>query len=147
MFIQSIEHNINYVENHHFSAKELRSLIKLPNLVKIFGTMLPAHKILVRYITLDKCFRSPKKWTLAMLITHCSEVLNEKVSKRSIQSDIQFLRDNGAPIVVNDKKYYSYENHSYSILQSEITKNIRTIFLPVNLARITGIIMLNLKNN
>ncbi len=55
-----------------------------------------------------------------MLIEHCSEVLNENVSKRSIQSDIQFLRDNGAPIVVNDKKYYSYEHNTYSILQKGI---------------------------
>ncbi len=63
-----------------------------------------------------------------MLITRCSEVLNEKVSKRSIQSDIQFLRGNGAPIVVNDKKYYSYENNAYSILQSEIPAKLEQQF-------------------
>ncbi len=82
--------------------------------------MLPAHKILLRYKILDKCFRSSEKWTLAMLVKHCSEELKEKVSKRSIQSDIQFLRDNGAPIIIIEKKHYAYEDKSYSILENKV---------------------------
>lgn len=91
--------------------------------------MLSGHKILLRYKTLDKCFRSPKKWTLDMLIDHCSKVLDEAISKRSIQSDIQFLRDTGAPIIVNNKKYYTYEDKSYSLLKKEIPKKLEEQFI------------------
>lgn len=91
--------------------------------------MLPGHKMLLRYKTLDKCFRSQKKWTLEMLISHCSKILKEKISKRSIQSDIQFLRDNGAPITVNEKKYYAYKDKSYSILKTTIPGKLEEQFI------------------
>ncbi len=90
--------------------------------------MLPAHKILLRYKTLDKCFRSSKKWSLEMLITHCSEVLKEKISKRSIQSDIQFLRDNGAPVSVVEKKYYAYTDKNYSFFEATLPLKLEQQF-------------------
>lgn len=91
--------------------------------------MLPGHKMLLRYKTLDSCFRSPKKWTLEMLIAHCSKILGEKISKRSIQSDIHFLRDQGAPIIVTRKKYYSYEEKAYSIFKAEIPEKLELQFI------------------
>lgn len=91
--------------------------------------MLPGHKMLLRYKTLDKCFRSSKKWTLEMLVEDCSKVLGEKISKRSIQSDIQFLRDNNAPISVCKKKYYEYTDKSYSILKAEIPEKLEEQFI------------------
>ncbi|PVX49935.1 hypothetical protein C7377_1574 [Balneicella halophila] len=91
--------------------------------------MLPGHKILLRYKTLDKCFRSKKKWTLEMLIVHCSRILDENISKRSIQSDIQFLRDNGAPVIVNDRKYYTYKDPNYSILKNKIPQKLEDQFI------------------
>lgn len=59
-----------------------------------------------------------------MLVSHCSNILGEKIGKRSIQSDIHFLREQNAPIIVNEKKYYTYENKTYSILKTEIPKKL-----------------------
>lgn len=84
--------------------------------------------MLLRYKALDKCFRSHKKWTLEMLVAHCSKVLGEKISKRSVQSDIQFLRDNNAPIIVTEKKYYSYDNKWYSIFKNTIPSKLEEQF-------------------
>ncbi|MBS9768860.1 MAG: hypothetical protein KGV44_15165 [Flavobacteriaceae bacterium] len=90
--------------------------------------MLAVHKIVLRYKTLDECFRSQKKWTLEELIVLCSNVLEEKISKRSIQADIQFLRDNNAPIIVTDKKYYTYSDKKFSFLKSEIPEKLEQQF-------------------
>lgn len=92
--------------------------------------MLQSHKMLLRYKTLDKCFRMrSKKWTLDMLVIHCSEILGESVSKRSVQSDIHFLRDlndgYAAPIIVMQKKYYTYEDKKFSIFGCKIPPKIQ----------------------
>lgn len=91
------------------------------------------HKLaLIRYKTIDNCLRNRyRKWTLEDLIEKVSEVLYEQegiengVSKRTIQSDIQLMRSDklgySAPIVVNNKKYYTYSDPAYSINQSRIT--------------------------
>ena len=87
---------------------------------------------LIRYTTLDNCLRNRhRKWTLEDLIDACSEALYEfegidkGVSKRTIQMDIQVMRSEklgyNAPIVVDDKKYYSYENPEYSITNIPLT--------------------------
>ncbi len=91
--------------------------------------MLTAHKIILRYRTLDSCFRVSPKWTLQMLIDKCSKVLNERISKRSIQSDIQFLRDHNAPIVVIQKKFYTYSHGNFNFEKSGIYEKFEQQFL------------------
>ncbi len=95
----------------------------------------PAHKItpmpvnrnaLIRYRTIDNCLQNrQRKWTLDKLIDACSDALYEYqgidtgVSRRTIQADIEMMRSNKlgyeAPIIVVDKKYYTYEDKNYSI--------------------------------
>lgn len=88
---------------------------------------------LIRYKTLDACFRNRyRKWTLEDLIEKVSEALYEyegkqnDISKRTIQADIQMMRSDklgyNAPIMVVDKKYYTYEDKKYSITQTPITE-------------------------
>ncbi|MBA4146123.1 MAG: phytanoyl-CoA dioxygenase [Cytophaga sp.] len=87
---------------------------------------------LVRYRTIDNCLRNrQRKWTLEDLIDACSEALYEYegidkgVSRRSIQMDIQLMRSDklgyNAPIVVLEKKYYTYEDPDYSITNIPLT--------------------------
>lgn len=81
---------------------------------------------LIRYRTIDSCLQNRRrKWTLDDLIDACSEAIYEYqgimtgVSRRTIQADIEMMRSNKlgyeAPIVVVDKKYYTYGDKSYSI--------------------------------
>lgn len=87
---------------------------------------------LIRYRTIDNCLRNRfRKWTLDDLIEACSEALYEYegidkgVSKRTVQMDIQMMRSDklgyNAPIVVADKKYYTYEDPEYSITNIPLT--------------------------
>ena len=88
---------------------------------------MPINKLaLIRYKTIDACLQNHyRKWTLDDLITSCNEALYDLegiktgVSRRTVQSDIQFMRSSklgyNAPIVVTDRKYYSYETKNYSI--------------------------------
>ena len=87
---------------------------------------------LIRYRTIDKCLQNrQRKWTLEDIINACSDALYEYegkdtyVSKRTVQLDIQTMRSNklgyNAPIVVYDKKYYTYEDESYSITNIPLT--------------------------
>ncbi|MFT5777591.1 MAG: putative DNA-binding transcriptional regulator YafY [Crocinitomicaceae bacterium] len=89
---------------------------------------------LIRYKTIDKCLQnSYKQWTLNDLIEACSDALHEyenrdvNVSKRSVQLDIQLMRSDklgyNAPIEVYDRKYYRYEDESYSITNIPLTEN------------------------
>ena len=86
---------------------------------------------LIRYKTIDLCLRNRyRKWTLEDLIEKVSDALYEfegittGVSKRTIQADIQFMRSDklgyNAPIVVENRKFYTYENPDYSITQSPL---------------------------
>ncbi len=81
---------------------------------------------LIRYKTLDQCLQNRfRKWTLEDLIDACSDALYEYegidkgVSRRTVQGDIQMMRSDklgyNAPIIVVDKKYYTYEDSDYSI--------------------------------
>ncbi len=81
---------------------------------------------LIRYKTIDKCLQNRfRQWTLDDLIDKVSEALDDYegiktgVSKRTIQADIQLMRSDklgyNAPIVIQDKKYYIYEDKNYSI--------------------------------
>lgn len=86
---------------------------------------------LIRYKTIDDCLRNRnRKWTLESLIEKVSDVLYEKegitsgVSKRTIQADIQLMRSNklgyNAPIIIKDRKFYTYSDPEYSITQAPI---------------------------
>jgi predicted DNA-binding transcriptional regulator YafY/ectoine hydroxylase-related dioxygenase (phytanoyl-CoA dioxygenase family) len=87
---------------------------------------------LIRYKTIDKCLQNHyRKWTLENLIDACSDALYEYegidkgVSKRTIQGDIQTMRSDklgyNAPILVEEKKYYTYEDPNYSITNIPLT--------------------------
>lgn len=87
---------------------------------------------LVRYKTIDKCLQNRfRKWTLNDLIDAVSDALYEYegigkgVSRRTVQGDIQMMRSDklgyNAPIVVLEKKFYTYENANYSITNIPIT--------------------------
>lgn len=81
---------------------------------------------LIRYKTIDKCLQNrSRKWTLNDLIDACSDALYEYegisdgVSMRTTQLDIQMMRSDklgyAAPIIVYDRKYYTYADSNYSI--------------------------------
>jgi predicted DNA-binding transcriptional regulator YafY len=102
-----------------------------PNPIPIaIGTKLKTMPVnrnaLIRYRTIDSCLQNRyKKWTLDDLIQACSDAIYEYqgitrgVSRRSVQADIEMMRSNKlgyeAPIVVVDKKYYTYADKNYSI--------------------------------
>lgn len=87
---------------------------------------------LIRYKTIDACLQNRyRKWTLENLVEACSDALYEYegmskgVSVRTVQMDIQLMRSEklgySAPIVVLDKKYYTYEDPKYSITNIPLT--------------------------
>ncbi|MCB0549040.1 MAG: WYL domain-containing protein [Phaeodactylibacter sp.] len=87
---------------------------------------------LIRYKTIDQCLQNRyRRWTLEQLIDACSEALYEYegiskgVSRRTVQADIQIMRSDklgyNAPIVVVEKKYYTYEDPDYSITNVPIS--------------------------
>ena len=94
---------------------------------------MPANRnALIRYKTIDKCLQNRyRKWTLDNLIETVSDALYEYegidkgISKRTIQSDIQTMRSDklgyNAPIIVLEKKYYTYEEPDYSITNIPLT--------------------------
>lgn len=87
---------------------------------------------LVRFKTIDNCLRNRhRKWTLQDLIDACSDALydyegiDKGVSRRTVQMDIQMMRSDKlgyhAPIVVEEKKYYTYSDPDYSITNIPLT--------------------------
>lgn len=94
---------------------------------------MPINKnALIRYKILDACFRNrQRKWTLDMLVDKVSDALYEYegiskgASVRTVQYDIQMMRSDklgyNAPIIVVDKKYYTYEDPKYSITNLPIS--------------------------
>ena len=87
---------------------------------------------LIRYRTIDKCLQNRRrKWTIESLMDACTEALYEyegidkPISLRTVRLDLQAMRSDklgyNAPIVVTDKKYYSYEDAQYSIANSPIS--------------------------
>lgn len=95
---------------------------------------MPINKLaLIRYKTIDNCLKNRfRKWTLDDLVEACSEALYEYegmdkgVSKRTVQLDLQNMRSEklgyNAPIIVEEKKYYTYEEQGYSITNSPLTR-------------------------
>lgn len=94
---------------------------------------MPVNKnALIRYRTIDKCLQNRRrKWTIEDIIDACNDALYEfegidkGLSLRTIRSDINAMRSDklgyNAPIIVTDKKYYSYENPDYSISNIPLT--------------------------
>lgn len=88
---------------------------------------MPVNKnALIRYRTIDKCLcNRQRRWTLTDLMQACTDALYEyegmlkPISKRTIQFDIQNMRSDKlgyqAPIIVVDRKYYTYDDPNYSI--------------------------------
>lgn len=95
---------------------------------------MPINKLaLIRYKTIDTCLQNRfRKWTLEDIMEAVSDALYEYegitsgISKRTIQLDLQNMRSEklgyNAPIVVTDKKYYSYEEKGFSITNSPLTQ-------------------------
>jgi len=88
---------------------------------------------LIRYKTIDDCLKNRyRKWTLDDLIEKVADVLYQTegitsgVSKRTIQADIQVMRSDklgyNAPIVVTDKKFYTYSEPGYSITNAPVNQ-------------------------
>ncbi|MCC8175048.1 MAG: WYL domain-containing protein [Bacteroidales bacterium] len=79
---------------------------------------------IVRLRTIDRCLQRGRQCTLQELNDACYDALNElgyaeELSLRTTQRDIQLLRSSelgyNAPIVVRERKYYSYEDPKFSI--------------------------------
>ena len=94
---------------------------------------MPANKsTLIRLRTIDACLcRRQKTWTLEDLRQACEDALADcegidGVSLRTIQRDIQLMRSDklgyNAPIIVRQRKYYTYEDSDYSITQMPLSK-------------------------
>ena len=86
---------------------------------------------LIRYKTIDNCLKNRfRKWTLEDLMEKVSDALYEYegissgISKRTIQGDIQMMRSDklgyNAPIVIVDRKFYTYDDADFSITNSPI---------------------------
>ncbi len=87
---------------------------------------------LIRYRTIDKCLQNRRrKWTIEDLIDACNDALYEydgidtDISMRTIRLDLKAMRSDtlgyNAPIIVSNKKYYSYSEEDYSIANSPLT--------------------------
>jgi predicted DNA-binding transcriptional regulator YafY len=98
---------------------------------------------LIRYRTIDACLQNRfKKWTLENLIEACSDALYEfegidrGVSRRSVQADIEIMRSNKlgyeAPIIVVDRKYYTYAAKNYSIINSPLNQQDMQVLTEVS---------------
>jgi len=102
---------------------------------------------LLRYKTIDNCLRNRRrKWTLQDLMKACEQALYEygfsgigMASRRTIQMDLQFMRSDAgysAPIIVVERKYYTYEDPDYSITKAPINKDdVRQLSEAVSLLR------------
>lgn len=88
---------------------------------------------LLRYKTIDRMLRGGRQATLEELMDACSDALYDyngygDVGKRTIQNDIQEMRYSQAlgyyaPIEVVGRKYYTYSDRSYSIMNMPISKD------------------------
>jgi predicted DNA-binding transcriptional regulator YafY len=98
---------------------------------------------LIRYRTIDKCLQNRRrKWTIENLIGACNDALYEYegidkgVSLRTIRLDLNAMRSDklgyNAPIIVTDKKYYSYEDPDYSITNIPLTSQDLNILQEVS---------------
>jgi len=98
---------------------------------------------LIRYRTIDKCLQNRRrKWTIEALIDACNDALYEYegidkgLSLRTIRLDLNAMRSDklgyNAPIIVKDKKYYTYEDADYSITNIPLTTQDLSILQEVS---------------
>ena len=98
---------------------------------------------LIRYRTIDKCLQNRRRrWTLEDLICACNDALYEyegvetDISIRTIRLDLKAMRSDSlgynAPIIVTEKKFYSYETDDYSISNSPLTSKDLNILQEVS---------------
>ena len=98
---------------------------------------------LIRYRIIDQCLQNRRrKWTIENLIAACNEALYEYdgleqgVSMRTIRMDLNAMRSNrlgyNAPVIVVDKKYYSYEDADYSISNIPLTEQDLSVLQEVS---------------
>lgn len=98
---------------------------------------------LIRYRTIDRCLQNRRrKWTIEALIDACNDALYEYegidkgLSMRTIRLDLNAMRSDklgyNAPIIVKDKKYYTYEDADYSITNIPLTTQDLTILQEVS---------------
>lgn len=104
-------------------------------LKKFENERMPLNKnALIRYRTIDQCLSNrQRRWTLEDLINACSDALYEYegirkgVSTRTVQMDIQNMRSEklgyNAPIIVEERKYYTYADPDYSISRMPLSGN------------------------
>jgi predicted DNA-binding transcriptional regulator YafY len=97
------------------------------------GAFMPVNRnALIRYRTIDKCLQNRRRtWTIEDLINACNHALYEyegvdtNISLRTIRLDLNAMRSDSlgynAPIIVKDKKFYTYEDPGYSITNSPLT--------------------------
>lgn len=97
---------------------------------------MPQNKnAIIRYNTLDKCFRNPgRNYTIDDLLEECNKALAEEnpntdgIKRRQLFVDIKFMEsENGwsidlQRIPVGKKKYYRYENMKFSISNKPINE-------------------------
>ncbi len=94
---------------------------------------MPVNKnALIRYRTIDECLANrQRRWTLDDLVAACSKALSDyegktSLSLRTVQSDIQNMRSGKlgyeAPIVVVDRKFYTYSDPHFSIARMPVSK-------------------------
>ncbi len=97
---------------------------------------MPQNKnAIIRYNTLDKCFRNPgRSYTIDDLLDECNEALTEEnpntdgIKRRQLFVDIKFMEsENGWSIElertpVGKKKYYRYNDMNFSINNSPINE-------------------------
>ncbi|MEO9146294.1 MAG: WYL domain-containing protein [Ginsengibacter sp.] len=98
---------------------------------------------LIRYRTIDRCLQNRRRrWTIENLIDACNDALYEYegiekgLSIRTIRLDLNAMRSDklgyNAPIIVKDKKYYSYEDADYSIANIPLTTQDLSILQEVS---------------
>lgn len=85
-----------------------------------------------RLLIINQCLKdNSRKWSLQNLIDACNKT--GKHSKRSVQADLELMRDSAkgynAPINVVEKKFYSYGDKKYSLLNQSLTEIDKTKIL------------------
>lgn len=82
-----------------------------------------------RLFIIDSCLHDTSRtWSLQDLIDQCGQAMNN--SKRSIQGDLELMRKHfKAPIVVKERKYYAYDDPSYSLATVKLEKEEKTVML------------------
>lgn len=81
----------------------------------------------LRHKILDQLLRNNmRRYSAAELLEELEEKTGKPISKSSFDKDIKFLRDQGAPIIVKDGKYY-YSDRNFSIDQHPLSEEDKSM--------------------